>query len=248
MLRAIIVDDEMNGVETLRMLIESLGEDVKIVAESTNPLKSKELIENYKPEIVFLDINMPGMTGFELLDNLAWKNFNLIFTTAHQEYAVRALKNNAIDYLLKPVDRQELLAAILKIKNKITESQNTAYNYNELFQWLKPAYDHKLLIYSKTGVEHINASSILYLESHSNYTSIFTMDGREITTTKTLKEFESQLCVSDSGFMRIHHSFIVNLNHVVRYLKGEETVLTVNEHSIPISRSKKKMFHDWLKI
>src|SRR5689334_2979535 len=107
-LRAIIVDDEETGITTLRILIGKHIPDVKVVAVCTRAREAVELIANYKPEIVFLDISMPEMDGFELLEKLEWKNFNLIFTTAHQEYALKALKQNALDYLLKPVYHKEL--------------------------------------------------------------------------------------------------------------------------------------------
>ncbi len=249
MLRAILVDDEENGVESLRLLLNEFAGDVKIVAESTNPFLAKELIENYKPEIVFLDINMPGMSGFELLENLSWKNFNLVFTTAHQEYALRALKNNAIDYLLKPIDKDELSGALSKIRNKLQNDEKTkTFNYHELLHWVKPSYYQKILISTKSGVEHISSSGIVYLESFSNYTVLRLTDGREITSSRTLRDFDQQLCVEDSGFMRVHHSFIVNLNFVLRYQRDSETIVMSNNYVLPVSRSKRSNFLNWLKI
>lgn len=249
MLRAIIVDDEENGVETLNLLLAKIAPDLRVVAETTDPRVARSLIESYKPEIVFLDINMPSMTGFELLDNLTWKDFNLIFTTAHQEYALKALKNNAIDYLLKPIDQEELATALSKIRQKLDQSsQLNSFNYRELFAWIKPAYHHKILVNTKSGVEHISTSSIVYLESQSNYTIIRLIDGNEITSSKTLKDFELQLCTEDSAFMRVHHSFIVNLNYIVRYQKDSDTIITTNHYTLPVSRSKRATFMQWLKL
>src|SRR3954466_7376140 len=107
MLRAIIIDDEQKGIDTIKILCGKYIPEINIVAESTKPMEAITLIENYKPEIVFLDIQMPGLDGFELLEKLNWQQFNLVFTTAHQEYALKALKNNAIDYLLKPIDHED---------------------------------------------------------------------------------------------------------------------------------------------
>ncbi|MCW3109714.1 MAG: two component transcriptional regulator, LytTR family, partial [Segetibacter sp.] len=132
-LRAIIIDDEQKGIDTLNLLIEMFIKEVKVVAHSTNATTSLALIENYKPEIVFLDINMPEMNGFELLEKLNWKDFNLIFTTAHQEYAIRAIKNNAIDYLLKPIDYEDLLLAVERIKKQLSSEVSVSkFNYSEL--------------------------------------------------------------------------------------------------------------------
>src|SRR3954464_1482839 len=117
-LRAIIIDDEYKGISTLKTLVEEYIRDVRVVAETTSAGEAIRLIEDYKPEIVFLDINMPEMSGFELLEKLRWRNFSLVFITAHQQYALKALKNNAVDYLLKPVDYTELQAAVAKIQKQ----------------------------------------------------------------------------------------------------------------------------------
>ena len=118
MLRAIIIDDEQKGINSIKLLIEKFINDVKIVAETTEAKKGIALIEDYKPEIVFLDINMPHMNGFELLQQLKFRDFGLIFTTAHDEYGIQAIKNNAMDYLLKPVNHEDLIDAIERVKQK----------------------------------------------------------------------------------------------------------------------------------
>ena len=115
MLRVIIIDDEPMGVNTLKVLIERLDLDILVVATATDPEKGIECIETYQPDVVFLDVNMPKMNGFELLDNLNYKNFKLVFTTAHQEYAIKAIKNKAQDYLLKPIDAEDLKVCLEKI-------------------------------------------------------------------------------------------------------------------------------------
>src|SRR5688500_4469180 len=121
MLRSVIIDDEQKGIDSLKMLIELFIPELKVVAETTRPELSLELIENYMPEIVFLDINMPDMNGFQVLEKLQWREFHLVFTTAHQEYGLKALKNNAFDYLLKPIDHEELQETVRKIKNKLSK-------------------------------------------------------------------------------------------------------------------------------
>lgn len=248
-LRAIIIDDEQKGINALKLLIRMFIENIKIVAQSTSGAKGIELIENYKPEIVFLDINMPEMNGFDLLEKLKWKDFNLIFTTAHQEYALKALKNNAVDYLLKPIDYEDLRLAVNRIIAKVSlENHSMKFNYVELLQTIRQSNKQKILINSKTGVESIYVTEIEYLESQSNYTIIYLIDSREILATKTLKELEIQLRTEDSAFMRIHHSFIVNLNKVLRYIKTSESVVMKSGRKIPVAQRRRSLFFKWLDI
>ncbi len=249
-LRAVIIDDEPKGINTLKILIEKHIEDVKVVAECTKASDGITTIENYKPEIVFLDINMPEMNGFELLEKLSWKNFNLVFTTAHQEHALKALKINAIDYLLKPIDYKELQFAVHKItaqlaNDKINQNQ---FDYDKLISTINQYQRKKIIINSKTGIESIDLPEIIYLESMSNYTQIQLNATRQILTSKTLKEFDSQLCNSDKNFMRVHNSYIINLHKVTKYLKDEEVIIMMNHQKIPLSKSRKDEFFEWLKV
>ncbi len=250
LLRAVIIDDEQKGINTLKILIEKYIENVKVVAECTKASDGIITIENYKPEIVFLDINMPEMTGFELLEKLSWKNFNLVFTTAHQEHALKALKINAIDYLLKPIDYKELQFAVNKIKihlaeNKINQNQ---FDYDKLISTINQYQRKKIVINSKSGIESIDLPEIVYLESMSNYTQIHLNAGQLILTSKTLKEFDNQLCNSDKNFIRVHNSYIVNLHKVARYLKDDEMIIMANNQKIPLAKSRKDEFFEWLKL
>lgn len=247
LLRAVIVDDEKKGIDTLKIIVEKHIENLKVVASSTKATDGIEIIENYKPEIVFLDVNMPELNGFELLEKLSWKKFNLVFTTAHQEYALKALKNNAIDYLLKPIDHRDLRTAVDKIRTKISEN-NPNVDYEKLLNLINVYHRKKITINSKTGVESFDFSEIVYLESLSNYTQIYLTDARKIITSKILKEFDAQLCNNDHNFMRVHNSFIINLHKVSRYLKEQELVIMNNEQKIPLSKSRKNTFLEWLKV
>jgi two-component system, LytTR family, response regulator len=250
MLRAIIIDDEQRGINALKVLIDRFVNDVKVVAESTNAHTAIDLIENYAPDIVFLDIKMPDMDGFELLEKLKWKNFNLIFTTAYEEYGLRALKSNAVDYLLKPIDYEDLKFSIDKVKERISEqeSRDVVLQYKVLLDNLGNTGKNKIVISSKWGVESIDVNDIIHLESKSNYTQICLSESRTILTSKTLKEFDHQLCASYLSFMRVHHSFIVNLNKVARYLKQSDNIVMVNQHEIPLAKSRKGIFFKWLSI
>jgi two-component system, LytTR family, response regulator len=243
-LRSVIIDDEQAGIETLRLQIEKHITEIKVVAESTQAREAIELIENYKPEIIFLDINMPEMDGFELLKNLEWKEFNLVFTTAHREHALKALKLMPTDYLLKPIDHRELRVAVDKIKgsrNICKEAVDYA-SLNNINQY----YNHKLGINSKDGVEFIETQEIIYMESKSNYTKLYLEDGRTIMTPKNLKEFDNQLCIANLNFMRVHHSFILNLHKVLRFIKDSDDIIMINHQKIPLSKSRRESFFKWL--
>lgn len=246
-LRSVIIDDEETGIETLRLLINKHVEGVKVIGEAIRAAEGITLIEDYMPDIVFLDISMPEMNGFELLENLTWKDFYLVFTTAHQEYALRALKNHAIDYLLKPIDPVDLKIAVDKIKQKklLNQTDNGGFNY-QLLNSIPQFHTNKLGIHSKTGIEFIDPVDIIYLESKSNYTLVYLSSNREILSPKTLKEFELQLCISSSSFMRVHHSFVVNLHKVSRYMKDEENIIMNSNHKIPVSKKRKENFLKWL--
>lgn len=246
-LRAVIIDDEQTGIDTLKIIIEKHIPDIKIVGESIRARSGIELIEDYKPEIVFLDISMPEMDGFEMLENLNWKNFNLIFTTAHQEYALKALKIGALDYLPKPVDHRDLRITIDKIKLQIAEKKEDSlrFDYSKLNN-INPFFLNKLAVSSKDAVEYIDPFEVISLESKSNYTLIQLNDSRSILTPKTLKEFESQLCDANLNFMRVHHSFVINLHKVIRYLKFDETIIMSNNQKIPLAKSRREAFFRWL--
>lgn len=246
LLRAIIIDDEQKGINTLKILIDKFIENVKVVAESVKASEGVILIENYKPEIVFLDINMPEMNGFELLEKLTWKKFNLVFTTAHQEYGLKALKNNAIDYLLKPIDYKDLQFAVNKIK--LNTAGTFDIEYNTLINSINQNKKKKIIVNSKFGVVSIETKDIVCLESKSNYTQLYLNDSQTILSSKTLKEFDVQLCQPDIHFMRVHNSFVINLHKVLRYLKEPETIVMSNNQTIPLAKSRKDSFFEWLNI
>lgn len=245
-LRAVIIDDEQRGINSLRILIEKYVEDVKIVASSSRAAEAIELIENYRPEIVFLDINMPEMNGFELLEQLNWKQFSLIFTTAHREYALKALKNNAVDYLLKPIDYEDIRMAVHKIRQRLQEVHPISIDYSKLKQ--ETNQNSKLLVNSKKSIESIELDDVVCLESRSNYTQIYLSGSRVTLASKTLKEFEMHLCTANLNFMRVHHSFIVNLDKISRVMKITDTIVMIDDQKIPLAKSRKSLFFEWLNM
>ncbi len=242
MLHAVIIDDEINGVRSLELLIQKFVPEIKVVSSTTNSVEGIDIINNFRPDIVFLDINMPVLNGFQLLDNLEYKKFNLIFTTAHGEYGLKALKQNATDYLLKPVDIEELKTAVERVKKKINK-QHSFTEMNLLIQDSRGLEKIKVSLPGKLHIEYVSPTKIIYIEAHSSTCKVLLIGESSFEATKPLKDFENTLCKSGSYFMRIHNSFIINLHHVVRYLRedGGYVVMT-GKKTIPISKNKKDSF------
>jgi two-component system LytT family response regulator len=247
MLRAIIIDDEQKGINSIKLLISLFIKDVKIVEETTEAVKGIELIEDYKPELVFLDIKMPHMDGFELLQQLKFKEFNLIFTTAHNEYGIKAIKSSALDYLLKPIDKDDLAVAVNRAKEKIKNKQAIPDLQKLVLEW-KSQNQNKIPFNTKDKVEYVNKNDIVRLESDSMYTYVFKVDGSKLFISKTIGDYETLLCSNDNNFMRVHQSHIVNLNHVVRYIKDNNVIITKDNCEVPISKTKRDDFVKWLNI
>lgn len=247
MFRAIIIDDEVHGINCLKLLIEKHIPEVRIVGETTEALEGITLIENYRPEMVFLDINMPHLNGFDLLHRLKFRNFNLIFTTAHQEYAIQAIRMNAVDYLLKPIDIDDLKETVNRIKNNLITKKTSGLN--ELLEEAKNDSSSKIPFHTKDKIEYLNKNDILRMESESNYTHIFTTTGHRFTVSKTMGEYENLLCNKDNHFMRVHQSHIVNLNHIIRFVRENGGLIITKDHSeIPLAKTKKDDFTKWLKV
>ncbi len=245
-LRAIIIDDEQTGIDTLKLLLEKYITDVKVVAQTTAGKEAIELIENYMPEIVFLDISMPEMDAFELLEKLTWKNFNLVFTTAHQEYGLKALKGGAVDYLLKPIDHKDLKIAVDKIKTKVIEQKIILAEIGSIPTNNLKVTTSKIAVSSKYEIEYLELDEIVSLESKSNYTTIHLVNGNTLLTPRTLKDYEIQLCHSNSRFIRVHNSFIINVQKVLRYIKDVDDIIMVTNQKIPLSKSRRDIFLKWL--
>lgn len=238
-LRAIIVDDERHSLETTAILIKKFCPDIEVVAELQNPEEAVSCINNEEPDLIFLDISMPKMNGFELLNVLTYKDADVIFTTAYDDYALEGFKQGAVHYLVKPIDAEELVESVQRVKKKKANSKPN----NVVNDGLKP----KIPISSLNGVELIEVDQIIRCESDGNYTTIV-LHQRKITVSKTLKEIEKQL-IDFPYFFRLHNSHLVNLNQVVKYIRGEGgSVILSNQEEIGVSRSKKMELLDVLGI
>jgi two-component system, LytTR family, response regulator len=240
-LRAILVDDEKHSLETTAILIRKFCPDVEIVAELNAPLEAVAVINSEEPDLLFLDISMPQMNGFELLNVLTFKESDVIFTTAYDEYALEGFKHGAVHYLVKPIEAEDLVESVQRVKKKRMEAKSNTTPIAQM--GLKP----KIPISSLNGVELVEVEQIIRCESDGNYTTIV-LAQRKITVSKTLKEIEKQL-VEFPYFFRLHNSHLVNLNHVTKYIRGEGgSVILSNQEEIGVSRSKKMELLDVLGI
>lgn len=242
MIRAVIIDDEINGVKSLELTIATFNKDVEVVNSTTDPVEGIEMINSSRPDVVFLDISMPKLNGFEMLEKLEYKDFHLIFTTAYKKYALQALKQEATDYLLKPVDARELNKAVEKVKQNMAEKSRRP----DIFQLLKEIAGMQCLkvhLPTKSGTEYVTPNDIVYIEADSNYSKVFLTNGSTVNVTNALKEYEQLLCTKELFFIRVHKSFIINLNYVTRYLRENGgSVVVKGNITIPISRPHKETF------
>jgi two-component system LytT family response regulator len=232
-LSSIIIDDEISGINILKVLIEKYVPDVTVAASSTDPFEGARLIEEYKPDIIFLDISMPTLNGFELLESLHYRDFKLIFTTAHEEYAIKAIKTKAHDYLLKPIDIEELKSCLFKIINdqeKLPQKSESGI----------------IELSVKDGIIFIKPNDVIRLEASGSYTTLYLENKVKYVASKNLKEFESML--DPTLFYRCHQSHIVNLQKVVKMVSADGLFAQMSDGSMPeIGKKQKDIFREKLK-
>lgn len=247
-MKSIIIDDEINAIKSLRWDIDNFIEDLEIIDGFTSPLKAIEFIENYKDriDIIFLDINMPEMDGFQFLNkvNKLDIDFEVIFTTAHLNFALDAIKAEAIDYLLKPIDSDELKVAIDKVRKRIAKGdlqQRFSEIYN-VFERNKTQLNTKIRLMSNKELLFIDTDDIIYFKSDGNYCSLYLEGDKEIVICKNHKEIESEL--DDKLFFRVHKSYTINLDKITSYIIADGLVILNNTIEIPVSRTRKNDFLD----
>ena len=242
MLTAIIIDDETSSRNSLRQKLANYCPDITIIGECENGEDGIKILEEKKPDIIFLDVEMPRMNGFTMLQQVTNKNFEVIFITAYNHYAIQAIKYSALDYLVKPVAIEDLKAAVEKAfqKRKISAgNERLELLLQNLMQEKKEL--QRIAIPSMEGLLFVETGNIIYLEANSNYTCFYLTNNRKVTVTKTLKDFEDLLPVS--VFIRIHHSYIINKNLVEKYIKGEGgQVVMKNGIVLDVARRKKDEF------
>jgi two-component system LytT family response regulator len=242
MLEAVLVDDEIKALQSLSWELTNFSDEIKVVASFTDPLEALKYLEQYPPDCLFLDIEMPTMDGFQFIQKLQNKEFPVVITTAYNQYAIKALKNEAIDYLLKPIDTDDLNATIAKIK-KFNSKNYTAEKLEKiLLKFNSDSLQKKITINTDGKLLFLQSDEILFAESDGNYSTLFLSDGQKILLTKKLKEV-NQILPKDT-FFRIHNSFIINLNKIKEFLKTDGYVILQSNHKIPVSRQKKSDFLD----
>jgi len=239
MLKALIVDDEPYCSEALATLLEESPE-VEVVAVCHRASDALIAIQKYSPDLVFLDVEMPKMNGFEMLEQLPAVNFEIIFTTSYDQYALKAIRFSAIDYLLKPVDSDELQKAIQKVTRRSQKpiAEQLEILMQKIHQPSTPI--NKIAMPTMEGLQMIPVESIISCESDSNYTKLILKNNKNIIVSKTLKEIEELL--EEHSFVRVHRCFLANLNEVEKYVKGEGGYLVMSDgSSIDVSRTKKEL-------
>jgi two-component system LytT family response regulator len=240
MINAIIVDDEPDCCESLATLLERYCPEVKILDICYSADAAFQSIKEQNPQILFLDIEMPFMNGFQLLEKLGDINFELIFTTSYDQYAIKAIRFSALEYLLKPIDLDELQQAVKKAV------QRNLYPHPQQLEILLEKLKHPTVLFNKVaiptleGFQFVLAESIIKCEAENNYTFLFLKDKRKLIASRNLRDIEEML--EDYSFIRVHNSYLVNINEVEKYVKGEGGYLVMSDGSIVnVARSRKEL-------
>lgn len=242
MIRAIIIDDELDGRQAIQMAIEKYCPEVEIRQICESPEQGLEAIRKIMPDLVFLDVQMPAISGFDLLQQLAPVTFEVIFVTAYDQYAIKAIKFSALDYLLKPIDVTDLTHAVEKVKERIHQTGGI-HRYQSVLNnihYQNGAID-KIAVPSADGIEFYAINDIIYCKSKGSYTTLYMKNNRKQLVSRNLKDFEDML--TGSGFCRVHHSYLINMKHIQKYCKGEGGYVILSDgYHVDISRRRKDEF------
>lgn len=238
MIRAVIIDDEINNQELISNLLKSYAENVQVVGMANSVETAYKTINEHNPDLIFLDIQMPDGTGFDLLKKFEKINFKIIFVTAHQEFAIEAFKYSALDYILKPLAPANLLAAVKKMEDTIS-SEELNLKLKTLLNNIAEPIKNKKKIVLKTmeRIYSVDLDDVIRFESDGGYTKVYLVDGKRIMVSKTMKEYDDLLM--DAGFLRVHHSHLINMNHLFCFEKAEGHVVMKDDSIVPVSNRKK---------
>ena len=239
MIKAILVDDEISAIKSLEWEVNNFTDKVTIIGKYTSPEEAITAIDTLQPDCVFLDIEMPNMDGFQLLSRLEYRKFDLIITTAYDNYAIKAFKENAIDYLLKPVDTDDLLEAIARVEKNRT-SKTIGLQLEKMFGQIQETNNHisKIQLSVSGKLIFVLPNDILYCKAEGNYTSVYLKNNTKHLLSKKIKDLI--LSFPEKDFFRVHKSYYINLNAVKELVKNEGLYLILeNGENIPVSRIKK---------
>lgn len=241
MIKTIIIEDEQQSRELLELMLKKYSAIIVVADSCSIPIKAIESIKKHAPDLVFLDIEMPRMNGFEMLEKLGDISFKIIFTTAYNKYAINAIKINALDYLLKPIEDEELEKAIKKCQLDI-EQKNMNQKMDALFKTIgiKHSMDTTLTITSLDGTRFLKMKDIVRLEASGRYTKFHLVNKEVLLASRTIGDYEKTLTTHD--FFRIHESHIVNLYFIDRFYKGNNFVLLTDKTELPLARRRKEEF------
>lgn len=240
MTKAIIIDDELYSIETLAWKIENYTENVDILATFSNPKKGLAYLQKHSIDLLFLDIEMPNLNGFEILKALKPIPFDVIFTTAYNEFGIKAIKYSALDYLLKPIKKEELIEAVAKHQNKAkpnllpTQLEVLLQNMNK-----NNLEKRRIALATKESIDLVYPKDIVLCQADNNYTNVYMDGNRKKLISKTLKEFVELL--EEHGFFRPHQSYLINLDHIVKYVRKDGGYLLMsNGLKVPVARNRKE--------
>lgn len=248
MIKCVIIDDELHCIEALGLLLKEYCPSVQIEETCRSAKSGIEAIQKFKPDLVFLDIEMPIMNGFEMLEQFLDIPFAIVFTTGYDQYAIKAIHFSALDYLLKPIGTKELVATIRKVE--IRKNLPSAEQFSMLLTRIQSQENNftKVAVPTSDGFELILPEKIIRCEADDNYTHLYLINNRKITACRTLKEVE-ELLSGFPSFVRVHHSYLVNLNEVTRYVRGEGGHLLLTDGStVHVSRSRKEALLKFLGV
>lgn len=237
MFKVILIDDEPKAVKSLKWEIENYCQDVEILETFTDPFKAVKFLKLHDIDGVFLDIEMPDMTGFDFLDCFQKRRFKVVFVTAYSQYAIKAIKENAMDYLLKPIDTEDLIATVEKLK-----AEQKKQNYDALERRRFEDDNKRIKIPVEGKLVFLETDNIIYCEGDGNYSRIYLEKGKPLFVSKILKQIQTIL--PSKNFFRVHNSYIINIDKVSEYLKTDGYVILDNHAKIPVSRNRKSIFLD----
>lgn len=239
MIRCVIVEDEEIARKVLKSLLAQYCQDVMVCAEADDIVSGKNMIETFHPDLVFLDIEMPGGSGFKLLTSIEDKDFEVVFITAYEQFAIKAIRHDALDYILKPIDPKELVAAVEKVK-EAKYKKTLKKQYDSLLKNLDPEQlvVRKISLSTADKIHLINVDDIIRCESDNYYTIIFFKDGTSLMVSKTLKEIDQKL--EEYDFVRTHKSHLVNMRCIKNFIKDEMMVVMTDDTKVPVSKRKKE--------
>ena len=240
MLKAVIIDDEQKAIKSIELIVKEYCPNVSVLGSASSAKEGIVLIQETKPDLVFLDVEMPQGNGFEMLDQIPERNFDVIFITAYNHYAMKAIKFSAVDYILKTIDIYEFISSVNRIEEKRSKGQPNT-DFDMLLENIRGDKPTRLAVPITEGVEFVDPKDIIYINADRSYSEIFLVEKKKMVVSKSLMDFQELL--SDFSFFRVHKSHLINLEHVVKFIRTDGGYVEMtNGDRVMISRRKKEEF------